>query len=308
MQKTGRVPYKINTHCRAQSHFRQYVQPAVNCQPSGAKHSPPGGKFQKSGGPRASMVNTPFHQVSYCQIVSEWRILHSDYNDFQCRFQLRPPQVLNQSARGRTEPRFYKILRFLWKVTSWNPVIWSLAVSNTIPNHFWYHRKSPYVSWFIFKIIDFWWFLVLMISNDFGSLFLIEGDRRSEATEVDRLLNPCAYVNEIWLKMATNGLCESANFSTLGMSTLKSKIRNGLHFFHWYWEQYVVFSIGIGKSIFRPFSNAKFTNSIKNSSFRNFSLQTLKPHLNIEKVYDKSKIRNELHLFHWYWENLAHLF
>ena len=26
---------------------------------------------------------------------------------------------------------------------------------------------------------------------------IVEGDRRSEATEVDRLLNPCAYVNEI---------------------------------------------------------------------------------------------------------------
>ena len=94
--------------------------------------------------------------------------------------------------------------------------------------------------------------------------------------------------------MVTNGLCESANFATLGMSTLKSKMRNGLHFFYLYWEQYVVFSIGIGKSIYCPFSNAKFTNSIKNSSFRNFSLQTLK-HLNIEKVYDKSKTTNELH-------------
>ena len=136
--------------------------------------------------------------------------------------------------------------------------------------------------------------------------YIIEGDRRSEATEVDRLLNPCAYVNEIWLKMLTNGLCESANISTLGMSTLKSKICNVLHFSHWYWGKYVVFTIGIGKSIFRPFSNAKFTNSIKNSSFRIFSLQTLK-HLNIEKVYDKSKTTNELHSFHWYWENLSKL-
>ena len=109
-------------------------------------------------------------------------------------------------------------------------------------------------------------------------------------------------MNKIWLKMVTNGLCESSNFSTLGMSTLKSKMRNALHLFHWYWEKFVDFTIGIGKSIFRSFSNAKFTNSMKNSSFRFFSLQTLK-HLNIEKVYDKSKIRNELHLFHWYWEN-----
>ena len=37
---------------------------------NGATHSPPGDKFQKSGGPQASMVTTPFHQVPYSQIVS----------------------------------------------------------------------------------------------------------------------------------------------------------------------------------------------------------------------------------------------
>ena len=37
----------------------------------GAKHSPPGDKFQKSGGPRATGRETPFHQDSYCQIVSK---------------------------------------------------------------------------------------------------------------------------------------------------------------------------------------------------------------------------------------------
>ena len=31
---------------------------------NGAKHSPPGGKFQKSGGPHASGGVTPFHNVS----------------------------------------------------------------------------------------------------------------------------------------------------------------------------------------------------------------------------------------------------
>ena len=61
-----------------------------------------------------------------------------------------------------------------------------------------------------------------------NQLIIIEGDRRSEATEVDRLLNPCAYVNEMGLKMlTTNGLYESANTSIWGMSTLTSKIRNG---------------------------------------------------------------------------------
>ncbi len=58
-----------------------------------------------------------------------------------------------------------------------------------------------------------------------ASRALIEVDRRSEATFVNHFFNPCAYVNEIWLKMVTNGLYESSNISTLDMSTLKSKIR-----------------------------------------------------------------------------------
>ena len=36
----------------------------------GAKHSPPGGKFQKSEGPPVAGADTPFHKVSYGQIVS----------------------------------------------------------------------------------------------------------------------------------------------------------------------------------------------------------------------------------------------
>ena len=55
---------------------------------------------------------------------------------------------------------FLKILKFLNKSTSWNQVLWSLVVSNIIPSHSWYPRKSPYVFWFIFKIIDCWWFLM----------------------------------------------------------------------------------------------------------------------------------------------------
>ena len=55
---------------------------------------------------------------------------------------------------------FVEILRFLRKSTSWNQVLWNLVVSNLIPGDFRHPRKSPYVSWFIFKIIDFWWFLV----------------------------------------------------------------------------------------------------------------------------------------------------
>ena len=43
----------------------------IFCSTCGAKHSPPGGKFQNSGGRHASGGETPFHQDSYCQIVSE---------------------------------------------------------------------------------------------------------------------------------------------------------------------------------------------------------------------------------------------
>ena len=38
---------------------------------SGAKHSPPGGKFQKSGDHRATGGDTPFDQVSDGQIISK---------------------------------------------------------------------------------------------------------------------------------------------------------------------------------------------------------------------------------------------
>ena len=46
-----------------------HMQSGVAVQ--GAKHSPPGHKFQKSWGPRASIVETPFHQDSYGQMISE---------------------------------------------------------------------------------------------------------------------------------------------------------------------------------------------------------------------------------------------
>ena len=72
----------------------------------GAKHSPPVGKFQKSERPPAAVVETHVHLVSYGQIVFKRRILDIDYDDFRRRFQLCPPQVLNQSAEGETLLRF----------------------------------------------------------------------------------------------------------------------------------------------------------------------------------------------------------
>ena len=64
----------------------------------GAKHFPPGGKLKKSEGPHVAMVEAPFHQDSYGQAVSKWRILDIHHADVQRRFQLCPPQVLNPNA------------------------------------------------------------------------------------------------------------------------------------------------------------------------------------------------------------------
>ena len=60
----------------------------------GAKHSPPGGTFQKSGGPHASGPGprkSRFQKSNCIQMKnSRFRL-----NDFQRIFQLCPPQVLN---------------------------------------------------------------------------------------------------------------------------------------------------------------------------------------------------------------------
>ena len=56
------------------------------------------------------------------------------------------------------------ILGILRISTSWNQVLWCLAVSYVIPGHSWCQSKSSHVTWCILKIIDsddFWWISVL---------------------------------------------------------------------------------------------------------------------------------------------------
>ena len=70
------------------------------------------------------------------------------------------PGHKSEHTGSNTATCFYKFLNILRNVTSWNQVLWNLVVSNVILSDSSYLRKSPYVSWFIFKIIDFWWFLL----------------------------------------------------------------------------------------------------------------------------------------------------
>ena len=82
------------------------AQTSVWRHPRGAKHSPPGGKFQKSEGPPVAMAESPFHSDSWGQIVSKWKNLNIDEDSFRRRFQWYPPKVLNPSAGVETQPHF----------------------------------------------------------------------------------------------------------------------------------------------------------------------------------------------------------
>ena len=57
----------------------------------------------------------PFRQVSFGRIVSTWRILDIDPDDFRRRFQLCPPQILNPTTAGDTHPQFWQHLENLEK-------------------------------------------------------------------------------------------------------------------------------------------------------------------------------------------------
>ena len=108
----------ILPHAKRRCHGAKHSPPGDKFQKSrhGAKHSPPGSIIGESEGPPASMVTTPCHQVFYCQIVSKWRIPSSDPNDFQRIFQLYPPQVLNPSADGGPPAYFRQHVRDLEKI------------------------------------------------------------------------------------------------------------------------------------------------------------------------------------------------
>ena len=109
----------------------------------GANHSPPSHKFQISGDSPASGGETPFHQVSYCQIVSKCIILDSDCNDFRRRFQLCPPQVLNPSADGWDPRRFIQNLQIFMRMNSFYGVSWCQLSSLVAPDTLWSLHTNP---------------------------------------------------------------------------------------------------------------------------------------------------------------------
>ena len=70
-----------------------------------------------------------------------------------------PPQILNPILCD-IRLDCVRSLIFLWESTPWTHVLWNMVVSHIIPGNSCWLRKSPHVSWFIFKIIDCWWFLM----------------------------------------------------------------------------------------------------------------------------------------------------
>ena len=71
--------------------------------------------FQKSEGLRTSGLETPFHQDSYCQIVSKWRSHDSNYNDVRRTFKMCPSQVSIPSAHVGRDQHFWRDLGNLGK-------------------------------------------------------------------------------------------------------------------------------------------------------------------------------------------------
>ena len=99
--------------------------------------------------------NTRYQKSNYIQMIRS-RLFNLDSNCILPRFKFR----VYMWDRVNISDEILNI----WKIrTSWNIVSWSFVMSNVIPGSSWYLRKSPHVSWLIFKIVDFWWFLV-----DFG--------------------------------------------------------------------------------------------------------------------------------------------
>ena len=74
-RKCFAFPVYVKRNAKKQNHGVFTQQETTIEYPYGAKHSLLELKFKKSRGPLASIVTTPFHQDSYCQIESESRIL-----------------------------------------------------------------------------------------------------------------------------------------------------------------------------------------------------------------------------------------
>ena len=73
---------------------------------NGVKLFPLGVIIVKSEGPHTTGEDTPSHQVSCGQMTSQSRILDIHRDDFQRRFHLCPPQVLNRRSEGAIWRRF----------------------------------------------------------------------------------------------------------------------------------------------------------------------------------------------------------
>ena len=125
----------------------------------GAKHVPPGDKFQKSGDPLVTLVETSFHKVSYCQIASKWSIFDSDQHILWRRFQLCPPEVPIPSAHVVPSAYVWQHLEILEN----SDFVQSRFMKSRGVKHrpLWFLMPQVFLHVLvIFENIDFWWYLV----------------------------------------------------------------------------------------------------------------------------------------------------
>ena len=123
-----------------------------------ATHFPPEDKFQKWGCPRVALVEPPFLQYSYCQLYLNNAFSILTLMMFNADSICIHPRIRIQALMMENRNNLDRILEILRISIYWNQVLWSSVRSNMIPGHSWHLRKAPYMSWFIFKIIDFWCF------------------------------------------------------------------------------------------------------------------------------------------------------
>ena len=109
----------------------------------------------KIKGPHPTGQNPSEIQISPSKLYSNEAFLISTLMMFNVDSNCVHPRFWIRALKVRHRHDVVRILRFIWKFTSWTKVLWRLVVSNVIPGDSWYVRKSPYVSWFIFKIIAF---------------------------------------------------------------------------------------------------------------------------------------------------------
>ena len=102
----------------------------------------------------------PLHPISSEQILSKSRILDDNYKDFR-RDSIVSTLGSESELWSITSAIILKKMNILRKDASWNQVVWSLVVSDIIPDDLWCFYKSPSMSWFISRTL----FLLFMISH-----------------------------------------------------------------------------------------------------------------------------------------------